>query len=206
MNSSGEIVVVDNNKVPTGSNTGSGVDDPLFQSESFRTPTHTAGIFNPSFALSSVHDLFGTLGTSSNQHMASQMPETSITYTIPLYHFTGMTSNVTTVSDQILVGSHSILPLHMDHSTMVPHAMIVSTRNVAITQPPIATPLPLRPNPSLPPGYNALNTSISIPTQNPSGGYRISFFLLGIMSLVSSFLHLPRFSLGGLTLLPHLCL
>jgi hypothetical protein len=37
MNSLREIVVVDNIEVPTGPNTGSGVDDPLFQSESFRT-------------------------------------------------------------------------------------------------------------------------------------------------------------------------
>jgi hypothetical protein len=48
MNSLREIVVVDNSKVPTRPNTGSGVDDPLFQSESLRTPAHTAGIFNPS--------------------------------------------------------------------------------------------------------------------------------------------------------------
>jgi hypothetical protein len=53
---------------------------------------------------------------------------------------------------------------------MVPQAMTVSTRNVVITQAPIRTPLSLRPNPSLPPGYNALNTSISIHTQNPSRG------------------------------------
>jgi hypothetical protein len=64
MNSSGEIVVVENTEVPTGPNAGSGVDDPLFQSESFRTPTHTAGIFNPSSAPSSVRDLYGNLGAS----------------------------------------------------------------------------------------------------------------------------------------------
>jgi hypothetical protein len=53
---------------------------------------------------------------------------------------------------------------------MVPQATIVSTRNVIITQAPIGTPLLIRPNPSLPHGYNTLNTSIAIPTQNPSGG------------------------------------
>jgi hypothetical protein len=111
MNSSGEIVFVENIEVPTGPNAGSRVDDPLFQSESFRTPAHTAGIFNPSSAPSSGHDIFGTLRMSSNQPIASKMPETSITYTVPLDHFTGTTSNVAIVSDQFLVGSHSILPL-----------------------------------------------------------------------------------------------
>jgi hypothetical protein len=56
---------------------------------------------------------------------------------------------------------------------MVPQYTIVPTRNVVITQAPIRAPLPLRPNPSLPPGYNALNTSIAIPTQNPFGGLRL---------------------------------
>jgi hypothetical protein len=102
--------------------------------------------------------------------MASQMPEMSITYMVPLDHFTGTTNKVTMVLDQLLVGAHSILPLHMAHSTMVPRAMTVSTENVVITQDPIGTPLLLRPNPSLLPGYNTLKTSMSIPTQNPSGG------------------------------------
>jgi hypothetical protein len=195
MNSSGEIVVVDNTEVPTGPNTGSGVDDPLFQSESFRTPTHTAGIFNPSSAPSSVRDLYGTLGMSSNQPMASQMPETFVTYTVPLDHFTGTTSNVTTVSDQLLVGSHSILPLQMAHSTMVPQATTVSTGNVVITQAPIGTPLPLRPNPSLPPGYNALNTSIAIPTQNPSRGSRL--FVPPGYNVASQFVPTPTQVLSG---------
>jgi hypothetical protein len=105
--------------------------------------------------------------------MASQMLETSVTYTIPLDHFTSTTSNVVTVSDQLLVGSHSILPLHISHSTMVPQATTISTGNVVITQDPIGTPLLLRSNPSLPPEYNALNTSIDIPTHNPSSGSRI---------------------------------
>jgi hypothetical protein len=71
MKSLGEIVVVDNIKVPTGPNVGSGVDDPLFQSKSFRTLTHTIGIFNPSFSPSSGHDIFGVIETSSNQPMTS---------------------------------------------------------------------------------------------------------------------------------------
>jgi hypothetical protein len=202
MNSSGEIVVDENIEVPTGPNTESGVDDPLFQSESFRTPVHTAGIFNPSSV--PVHS-FGellrdtifliTLGMSSNQPMASQMPETSVTYTVPLDHFTGTTSNVVTVSDQLLVGSHSILPLQIAHSTMVPQATTVSTGNVVITQAPIGTPLPLRSNPSLPPGYNALNTSIAIPAQNPSGGSNI--FVPPGYNVASHFVPTPTQVLSG---------
>jgi hypothetical protein len=137
MNSSGEIVVVDNTEVPTGPNAGSGVDDPLFQSESFRTPTHMAGIFNPSSTPSTVRDIYGNLGVSPDQPMASQIPETSVTYTVPLDHFTGTTSNVTTVSDQLLVGSHSILPLQMAHSIVVPQATIIHTRHTVISQAPI---------------------------------------------------------------------
>jgi hypothetical protein len=53
---------------------------------------------------------------------------------------------------------------------MVPQAMTVSIGNVVITQDPIGTPLPVRPNLLLPPGYNTLNTSIAIPSQNPFGG------------------------------------
>ena len=51
--------------------------------------------------------------------MASQIPEMSVAYTIPLDHFTSTTNSVTIVSDQLLVGSHSILPLQMAHSIMV---------------------------------------------------------------------------------------
>jgi hypothetical protein len=169
LNSLGEIVIEDHTHVPTGPHAKSSVDDPPFQSESFRTLTHTARIFNPSFVpvcsvwgTSLGHDIFDTIGTSHNQPMASQITKTYVTYTVPLNHFTGTTSNFLTVSDQLLVGSHLILPLRISHSTMVPQAMTVSIGNVVITQDLIGTPLPLRSNPSLPPGYNALNTSISI--------------------------------------------
>jgi hypothetical protein len=88
---------------------------------------------------------------------------------------------------------------------MVPQAMTVSTGNVVITQAPIGTPLPLRPNPSLPPGYNALNTSIAIPTQNPSGGSRL--FVPPGYNVASHFVPTPTQVLsGGLTFLLHLCL
>jgi hypothetical protein len=195
MNSSREIIVVENIEVPTGPNMGSGVDDPLFQSESFRSPTHTVGIFNPRSAPSSVRDIFSTLGMSSNQPMASQIHKMFVTYTIPLDHFTGTTSNFTMISNHFLVGSHSILPLQMAHSTMVPQATTISTRNVAITQSPIGARLPLRPNPSLPPGYNALNTSISIPTQNPYEGSR--HFVPPGYNVASQFVPTPAQVLSG---------
>jgi hypothetical protein len=52
---------------------------------------------------------------------------------------------------------------------MVPQATNFSIGNVVISKYPIGTPLLLRSNPSLPLGYHALNTSIDILAQNPSG-------------------------------------
>ena len=46
-----------------------------------------------------------------DQPLASQMPGTSVTYTVPLDHFTGTTTSVATISNQLLVSSHLILPL-----------------------------------------------------------------------------------------------
>jgi hypothetical protein len=189
MNSFGEIVVVDNTEVPTGPNIGSGVKDPLFQSESFRTPTHTVIIFYPSSIPLTVCYLYDNLGASPEQPMASQMPETYVTYMVSLDHFTGTTNSVTTILDQLLVGSHLILPLQMAHSIMVPRATVVSTKNVVITQAPIGTPLPPRPNPLLPPRYRALNTSISIPTQVPSRGSGI--FVPPRYNVASQFVPIP---------------
>jgi hypothetical protein len=103
MNSSGELVVDKNIELPTGPNTESRVDDPLYQSESFRTPIRNIGVFQKA---SSRHDIFDNLA-----FLASQMPMTSTAYTIPLDHFTDTTNNVVTVPDQLLIGSHSILPL-----------------------------------------------------------------------------------------------
>jgi hypothetical protein len=64
------------------------VDDPPFQSESFRTLVHTSGIFNPSpvpvrsfWRTSSGHDIFDKLGMSPNQPMSSHTPVTSTSYT-----------------------------------------------------------------------------------------------------------------------------
>jgi hypothetical protein len=105
INSSGDLVVDEYIEVPIGPNAKSSADDPLFQSESFRTLVHTTRIFNPSFApfhyfwrSSSGHDIFDKLGMIPNQPMASRMSVVSTTYTIPLDHFTGTTSNVIMVS------------------------------------------------------------------------------------------------------------
>jgi hypothetical protein len=87
------------------------------------------------------HDIFDKLGMSPNQPMTSHTPMTSTYYTVPLDHFTGTTSNVVTVSDQLLVGSHTILPLQLTNSTMVPQATYISVRNAVITQDPIGSPL-----------------------------------------------------------------
>jgi hypothetical protein len=75
------------------------------------------------------------------------------------------------------------------NSTMVPQDTIVSTRNVVITQAPIETPLLLRSNPSLPSGYNALNTSIAIPSHNPSRGSNL--FVPLRYNVVSHFVPTP---------------
>jgi hypothetical protein len=64
MNSSGEIVVDENFEVPTGPNVGSGVEDPLFHSESFRALAHNVGTSNPSSIPLTIHDLYGNLGAS----------------------------------------------------------------------------------------------------------------------------------------------
>jgi hypothetical protein len=96
--------------------------------------------------------------------MESQVTETCVAYMVPLDHFTGTTNNVIIVSDQMLIGSHSIPTLEMAHYTMVTQATKIPTRNVVISQDPIGTTLPPIPNPSLPPRYRALNTSIVIPT------------------------------------------
>jgi hypothetical protein len=110
------------------------------------------------------HDIFDKLGMSPNQPMGSHTPMTSTAYTIPLDHFTSMANNVVTILDQLLVGSHTILPLQLANSTMVPQAMHVSNGRIIISQDPIGTPLPIRPNSSLPPGYHTLNMSIANPS------------------------------------------
>jgi hypothetical protein len=56
---------------------------------------------------------------------------------------------------------------------MVPNTTIIPTVNMVDSQPPIGTPCSSRKIPSLSIGYNALNTSIPIPTQVPSRSSRV---------------------------------
>jgi hypothetical protein len=73
--------------------------------------------------------------------------------------------------------------------------MPVSTRSAVITQAPIGTPLPLRPIPSLPLGYHALNTYISNPSQNPFEGANI--FVPPGYNVASSYVPTPTQVLSG---------
>jgi hypothetical protein len=79
----------------------------------------------------------------------------------------------------------------MAHSTMVPNTMTIPTRNTVASQAPIGTPLSPRLTPSLPPGYHALNASIPIPTQVPSGASGV-FSPPGHNPVVSFILTLPQ--------------
>jgi hypothetical protein len=83
---------------------------------------------------------------------------------------------------------------------MVPQVTHVSVESVVITQDPIGTPLPLRSNPSLPPRYNTLNTSIANPSQNPSGGP--NRFVPPGYNVSSSFVPTPTQVLSGGAIIP----
>jgi hypothetical protein len=110
-----------------------------------------------------VRDLYG-LGTGDDIPIVSELPETASTYTIPLDHFDNTTCYLFVGSDTQSVGPSLTIPLHMDHSTMVPDAMTIPTRNRVAIQAPIGTPLSYRPISSLPLRYNSFNTSIPILT------------------------------------------
>jgi hypothetical protein len=102
---------------------------------------------------------------------------------ISLDHFSSITWYLFIGLETQAIGPILNIPLHMAHSTMVPHDMTIPTGNTVVTQAPIGMPLSSIPIPYLPHGYNALNTSIPIPTQVPSGasgvftppGYNVSF-------------------------------
>jgi hypothetical protein len=70
MNLSREIIFVYNTEAPTRSNTGSGVENPLFQSEPFRTPTHTIGTSCFGSIPLIVRDMYNNLGEIPEQPMA----------------------------------------------------------------------------------------------------------------------------------------
>jgi hypothetical protein len=61
---------------------------------------------------------------TSNLPMESHTPVTSTAYIVPLNHFTGTTIIFFIVLDQLLVGSHTILPLQLASSTMVPPGVV----------------------------------------------------------------------------------
>jgi hypothetical protein len=84
MNSSGDLVV-ETSGIPTGPHTGPGVENPLFTTDIFGTPHRT------------VRDLYDNLGVGPDSPVISQLPETSVTYMIPLDHFAGTTSNITVI-------------------------------------------------------------------------------------------------------------
>jgi hypothetical protein len=130
-----------------------------------------------------------------NQPMESHTHVNSTSYTIPLDPFTGMTNNVATILDQLLVGSTKILPLYLGSSTLVSQDTPICDGSAVITQDHIGTPLPLRSNPSLPPGYNALNTSIYNPSENPSLGPNV--FVPPGYNVASSFVPTPTQVLSG---------
>jgi hypothetical protein len=112
MNSSKELVV-ETSGASIGPHIGPRVENPLLSCESFRTPPRI------------VREIYDNLGSSFDPPIISQFPEMYVTYTVPLDHFTSTTSNVTTFSNQYLIGSHSIPTLHMAHATMVPHAIVI---------------------------------------------------------------------------------
>jgi hypothetical protein len=151
INSSRDVVVEDYIRIPSRPFVESGVDDALFQSESFRTLVHTSRIFNPSpvpvrsfWRTSSRHDIFDKLGMSPNQPMSSHTPITYTTYTISLDHFTDMTSNFVTILDPLLVGTYTILPLQLTSSTSVPQVTHIFIGSTITNQTPFGMPLPLR--------------------------------------------------------------
>jgi hypothetical protein len=77
-------------------------------------------------------------------------------------------------SDISLMDPDSTIPLQTPHSTMVINTMTIPTRNTVASQAPIGKSLSPRLTPTLPPIYHALNDSIPIPTQVPSGTPRVS--------------------------------
>jgi hypothetical protein len=105
-----------------------------------------------------VRDLYGT-------GMGADAP---ISYTVPLNHFTGTTVFTATPSigpKKSSIGPRSTFPLHMTHSTIVPHILTIPTGNAVVNQAAIGTPVTPRPTSSLPFGYRALNTPTATTTQ-----------------------------------------
>jgi len=118
INSSGDVFVEDYPRIPSRPFVESSMDEPPFPSEAFRTPVQTSGIFNPILVPvcslwrnASRCDIFDKLGMIPNQPTSPHVLVTSTAYIIPINHFTGTTNNIVTVSDPLLVGTHTILLL-----------------------------------------------------------------------------------------------
>jgi hypothetical protein len=79
---------------------------------------------------------------------------------------------------------------------MIPNTMIIPTENIVAIQTPIGTPLLPSKIPSLPLGYNVLNSSIPIPTSIPSEAPRV-FTAHGNDLIADFILKLPHPSPGG---------
>jgi hypothetical protein len=129
-------------------------------------------------------DLFGS-GAGIDITVEPELPETSDKDAIPFttaYFFVG--------SNAQPVDPNSTIPLQMTHSTIVPNTMNIPVETTVASQTPIGTPRSPRPSPSLPPGYNALNAYIPIPTQVP---FRESgvFFPPGHNPVASFIRHFP---------------
>jgi hypothetical protein len=139
-NSSGDLIVVYSGS-PTGPFPGPEDQDPFWSTGVFR------------------RDLFG-VGSSVEVSASPAFPETSAPDTVPstAAYFPGTEAPR---ADHTL-----ILSSEMAHST---DTMSVHTGITTVSQAPIGTPLSPKVTPTLPPGYRALNASIPIPTQIPSG-------------------------------------
>jgi hypothetical protein len=160
-NSTGELVVVDTSGIPTRPHSGPRVENTIWTTKIVRSPTRT------------VQGLYG-LGAGADTFFVSQIPETFVTYMIPLKHFTSTPSNVIVGPNTQSIGPSSTFSLQMAHHNMVPRTTNIPTGNVVVNQAPIGTPLSSRPILSLPPRYHDFNPFIAIPTQFPSGASRLS--------------------------------
>jgi hypothetical protein len=136
LNSTKELIFIEPYDILTGFYLDPQVRDPLWTVDIVRSSPRT------------VQELY-RLGIGVDTLVVSQLPKTSITYTIPLDHFIGMTISSITPSiglNMQYVGPSSTISLQMAHSRMVPHVATIPTGNVVVSQAPIGTPLSSRPS------------------------------------------------------------
>jgi hypothetical protein len=152
MNSTGELVVVFSGTLTRPF----GADDPFWTTDIVRSPPRI------------VRDLYGSR-VGVDIPAIPELPETSSILTVSLGHFASTTAYLFAGSEAQSVSPRSTIPFQMAHSTILPHATTIPSRNIVVNHAPIGTPRPARPTPSLPLGYHALNSSTAIHTQIPSG-------------------------------------